>query len=742
MTPPAAEPRRGRKLRLTVMGILVVLLAAAVFTLGSLNVPIEPRTRTEFITLFALSTFIVATFVVFLVIFGRSLVRAWAERQAGRPGSRFKWKLVMGALAISLLPVIFMFIISLGLMNRTLNKWFPRPLEVAAEESGALLESLLEPEYRRLREAALAAAAAAAAEEPPPGRAREAVAAQRAIELYGADAAWFVDAAGAASRGVARTTSAEADAARGFIAWSAVAPQAGPALSFGGEIWKAEGRSYVVARAPLGAGELAVGRELAPGFSERLGAIQRELAIYAAQKPKLKAFKTQWLLALLAFTVVLLSAATWFALFLSKMVTVPIEALAVATGELARGNLSHRVTIAAHDELGTLVNSFNEMTDQLGRQRRQIEEFTEHLKQAVSELDQRRKLMEAVLENIPTAVLSLDGEGRVARANRAVAKTFGPAAAEAQTLEEIVGPEAARGVEQMMRRSLRMGVASKELAIELPGRVLHAAVTVSSLGPPRANPGYVVVLDDLSELLRAQRAAAWQEVAQRIAHEIKNPLTPIQLSAQRLARHMDRRGAAADPELGRLVGECAAMIQRECAALGSLVEEFSQFARFPQVRPAPADVNSIVREALEVFSGRLEGVRVATDYAERLPVVKADRELLRRVLVNLIDNAAEAMEGSALRELTVATRAEVEGEAVEIVVADTGHGIGAEDKDLLFLPYFSTRQRGTGLGLAISSRIIAEHGGSIRVEDNFPRGARFVIRLPAAEVGAPARDDD
>jgi two-component system nitrogen regulation sensor histidine kinase NtrY len=742
VTPAAADPRRRRKLRLTVMGILVVLLAAAVFTLGSLNVPIEPRTRTEFITLFALSTFIVATFVVFLVIFGRSLLRAWGERSRGQPGSRFKWKLVMGALAISLLPVIFMFIISLGLMNRTLNKWFPRPLEVAAEESRALLDSLLEPEYRRLRGVALAAATTAADVAAPPGVAREAAAAQRAIEEYGADAAWFVDPAGNASHGVARTTSAEADAARGFIAWSAVAPEAGPKLPFGAEIWQAGGRSYVVARAPLADGELAVGHELAPGFYQRISDIQKELAIYASQKPKLKAFKTQWLLALLAFTVVLLSAATWFALFLSKMVTVPIEALAGATGELARGNLEHRVTVAAHDELGTLVASFNEMTAQLGRQRRQIEEFTEHLKQAVSELDQRRKLMEAILENIPTAVLSLDGDGRVARANRAVGKTFGPAAAEAQTLDAVVGADAARGVEQMMRRSLRMGVASKELAIELPGRVLHAAVTVSSLGPPRANPGYVVVIDDLSELLRAQRAAAWQEVAQRIAHEIKNPLTPIQLSAQRLARHIDRRGVAADPELGRLVGECAAMIQRECTALGALVEEFSQFARFPQVRPAPADVNSIVREALEVFSGRLEGVFVETSYADRLPAVKADRELLRRVLVNLIDNAAEAMEGSPVRELAVVTRAEVEGEAVEIVVADTGHGIGAEDKDLLFLPYFSTRQRGTGLGLAISSRIIAEHGGTIRVEDNSPRGARFIIRLPAAEVGAPVRDDD
>jgi len=267
-------------------------------------------------------------------------------------------------------------------------------------------------------------------------------------------------------------------------------------------------------------------------------------------------------------------------------------------------------------------------------------------------------------------------------------------------------------------------------------------VTVSSLGPRRANPGFVVVIDDLSELLHAQKAAAWQEVAQRIAHEIKNPLTPIQLSAQRLNRFLARQApaqAAAVPgELASLVAECASLIEREVGALEGLVDEFSQFARFPEVKPVSVDLNAILSSAIEVFSGRLDGVNIRLNLGTGLPAIKADPELLRRVLVNLIDNAAEAMESSVRKELDISTRLGTNGETVVIAIADTGHGIAPSDKDKLFLPHFSTRERGTGLGLAIADRIIAEHHGTIRVEDNLPHGSRFVIRLPLAEVPAAA----
>jgi len=278
-----------------------------------------------------------------------------------------------------------------------------------------------------------------------------------------------------------------------------------------------------------------------------------------------------------------------------------------------------------------------------------------------------------------------------------------------------------------------MGAASREIEIAAGGRLVRAAVTVSSLGPRRSNPGFVVVIDDLTGLLQAQKAAAWQEVAQRIAHEIKNPLTPIQLSAQRLLRQLNRNGAP-HGEFEKLTAECARLIEREVQTLESLVDEFSQFARFPSARLGVVSVNPIVEGALELFRDRLDGVILRAELADGLPPVKADSELLRQVVANLIDNAAEAMEGAPIRRLRVVTRAESDGDAVEIEISDSGHGISPADKGKLFLPHFSTKDRGTGLGLAIASRIVAEHNGTIRVEDNVPVGARFVIRFPAAEA--------
>jgi two-component system nitrogen regulation sensor histidine kinase NtrY len=310
----------------------------------------------------------------------------------------------------------------------------------------------------------------------------------------------------------------------------------------------------------------------------------------------------------------------------------------------------------------------------------------------------------------------------------------------------LLGSDASRTVQQLMRRSLRMGVVSREIETVVAGRVLHLAVTVSALGPRRANTGFVLVLDDLTEMLRAQKSAAWQEVARRIAHEIKNPLTPIQLSSQRLSRFLERRepsevASPRDSELTRLVQECSRLIEREVSTLAALVNEFSQFVRFPIAKLAPTSANTVVHEAVEVFSGRLDGIALKTSLAENLPPVRADGGLLRSVVVNLIDNAAEALETAPFREIVVSTCAHSDAETVEICVQDTGHGISPEDKDRLFLPHFSTKARGTGLGLAIAARIVAEHGGTIHVEDNFPVGSRFLVELPAGEFTPAAAPD-
>ena len=716
-------------------GILLTLLLAAVFTFGSLDVPFHPKSWREVMVLYAVSSFVTAALLVFLLILGRTTLRLWVERRREQLGARFKTKMVVGAMALSLLPIVFMFIVSYSLINRSLLLWFPKPLEIASGETQKLLNDLGRGQLHRLR--ALALQVQSEAQKPDHDFMHDAFA-------RGADAVWILDPSGKPVRGEIVCDNQPEDRRGAICTEPHASGEYQRSLESGVEVWQEEGKDYFGTRVPSfekgkPAGFIVAAYRTSPGVLTRLAAIQTQTREYYQAKQDLRALKRQMLLILLLFTVLLLSSVMWVALFLAKQVTVPIQALAEGTREVSSGNFDYQVPEQAQDELGVLVRSFNTMTTQLRDSRAQIDEFTRSLQQAVQELERRRQLMETVLENIPTGVISLDSSGAILRINTSVSRMFGMDAGGLESLEELLGADSARTLQHLMRRSLRMGVVSREMEAVAGGRVLHLAVTVSSLGPRRANTGFVLVFDDLSELLRSQKTEAWQEVARRIAHEIKNPLTPIQLSAQRLSRFLEKRDsfepdASGDSELAKLVEECSRLIEREVSTLASLVNEFSQFVRFPAAKLASANPNAIVREAVEVFSERLDGITLKTDFAENVAMVRADAGLLRSVVVNLIDNAAEALENSSFREITVSTKSLPDAEAVEISVADTGHGISPEDKDKLFLPHFSTKDRGTGLGLAIAARIVAEHGGSIHVEDNFPVGSRFVIELPAAEL--------
>ena len=721
MTSTTSSQRR----RLLLAGVVLTLLLAAVFTLGSLDTPFEPRNWRDVLTLYAVSSFITAALVVFALILSRTVLRLWAERSREQLGARFKTKMVVGAVAISLLPVIFMFFMSYSLLNRTLARWFPRPIEIAAEQSRALQQEMSRAEHNRLsRLADLWTVDSHTAQ---------------AERCKLADAYWQLNVAGTIES-FAYCAHNFAVSAGPTAADSQKPPTLAQKLPSGAEVWRGASMLFLAGHSAGSTPALTyVARSVPNDFLDRLNEIQKQTLAYDQEKQHLRTLKRQLLLILSLFTVLLLSSVLWLALYLAKQVTVPIQALAEGTREVSSGNFDYQVPEQTHDELGLLIRSFNTMTTQLRDSRSQIDQFTRNLQQAVQELERRRQLIETVLENIPTGVLSLDPDGNILRANPSVGEIFGPSAKEARVLEDLFGAEDSRAIRYLFRRALRTGVVSRELEIVAAGRLMHAAVTISSLGPRRANAGFVLVLDDLTEMLRAQKSAAWQEVARRIAHEIKNPLTPIQLSSQRLARFLDRRetsdpaASLRDQELTRLVQECSRLIEREVSTLAALVNEFSQFVRFPAAKLTPASANTIVHEAVEVFSGRLDGVTIKTSLAENLPTVRADGGLLRSVVVNLIDNAAEALETCALREITVITRAHDDSETVEICVQDTGHGISPQDKDKLFLPQFSTKDRGTGLGLAIAARIVAEHGGSIHVEDNFPAGSRFVIELPVAE---------
>jgi PAS domain S-box-containing protein len=724
--------------RLVVGGILVTLLLAAVFTMGSLDVPIEPSSWRELMPLYAVNCFIFAALLIFGLILTRSFVRLMAERSKAQLGARFKTKMVMGAMTVSLLPVVFMFFFSYSLLNRTLGRWFPRPLEIASDETQKLLNDLGRNYVLRLH--MLGYQAATHLGEPPDGFLQHAFAS-------GLDAIWVLDSQGNVLRGGVTCDDQSEDRSKELCSVSGVTGSQQRILPSGVEIWEAKDKSYFAARVPVAlnaqeTGTLIAASRTSPEFLKRWKTIQAQTREYEIVKQNLRTLKSQMLLILFFFTVLVLSAATWVALFLSKQVTLPIQALAEGTREVSAGNFEYQVPEQVQDELGMLVRSFNSMTTQLRDSRSQIDEFTRNLQQAVQELERRRQLMETVLESIPAGVISLDADGKILRTNTAVNKMFGLADRDIASLELLLGPEAGRILQHLMRRALRMGVVSREVELVVGGRVLHLAITVSSLGPHKANSGYVLVFDDLTEVLRAQKSAAWQEVARRIAHEIKNPLTPIQLSAQRLRRQLELRSDASDPpqdpDLARIAQECAGLIEREVATLSALVNEFSQFVRFPAAKLSPTDTNSTVNEAVQVFAGRLDGITLKTSFEDHLPAVRADGPLLRSVIVNLIDNAAEALEDAPCREITVSTHLRSESDTIEIAVSDTGHGISPQDKDKLFLPHFSTKERGTGLGLAIAARIISEHGGSLRVEDNRPVGSRFLIELPVAELSTTA----
>ncbi|HUI50781.1 MAG TPA: HAMP domain-containing protein, partial [Terriglobales bacterium] len=518
------------RVQLILGGVFVTLLLGAVFTMGSLDVPIEPQSWREVIALFAVNSFITASLLIFGLILIRGIVRLRMEQSKAQLGARFKTKMVVGAMAISLLPIMFMFFVSYSLLNRTLGRWFPRPLEIASEETQKLLNDLGHNSLPRLHTLGYQLASHAGDPQDP--------FLERAFAL-GLDAVWVYDAKGNFLKGGVVCDEQPEDRSQSTCIIDGEKGELKTTLPSGVEVWQAKGQTYFAAAIPVRlspteTGSLVTAYRTSPDFLGRLQVIQAQTREYENVKQNLRALKRQMLLILFFFTLLVLSAAMWVALFLAKQVTVPIQALAEGTREVSSGNFDYQVPEQVQDELGVLVHSFNTMTTQLRDSRSQIDEFTRNLQQAVQELERRRQLMETVLENIPAGVISLNAEGAILRTNAALARMFDLGEKGVESLESLLGVEPHRTVQALMRRALRMGVVSREIEVTVNGRLRHLAVTVSSIGPRRANLGYILVFDDLTEVLLAQRSAAWQEVARRIAHEIKNPLTPIQLSAQRL----------------------------------------------------------------------------------------------------------------------------------------------------------------------------------------------------------------
>jgi nitrogen fixation/metabolism regulation signal transduction histidine kinase len=446
-------------------------------------------------------------------------------------------------------------------------------------------------------------------------------------------------------------------------------------------------------------------------------------------------------------TLILLFVSSWVAIYLARGIATPIKALAEASNEVARGNLSHRVTTIADDELALLAHSFNQMTTQLEENRTRIEAGAAELRDKNLALRERRNYIETVLQSLSTGVISLDDNDCVTTLNASAARMLAlvDKAEGNPKLSSLIVSEDWLVVDRLLRRARRIGHATEQTQLANGGEPLPVSMTATALlgstGPRR---GVVLVIEDLSELLAAQRAAAWSEVARRMAHEIKNPLTPIQLSAERIAKSYGRATANGsgngfrtedsldEKRVAAVISECTETITREVAGLKAMVDEFSRFARLPATRLELANLNDVVTHAAGLYVDRLDGVALSLDLDPDLPSSLLDVEQIKRVFVNLIDNAVEALASvSNEKQITIVTSHDAEKSLLRAEVADTGQGIEPGDFRRLFEPYFSRRDSGTGLGLAIVQRIIMEHSGHIRAEKNHPNGARFVIELPA-----------
>jgi PAS domain S-box-containing protein len=721
---------RHRRTLILVLAVAIFLLFALVFSQQAFNLTLRPTTSEQTLILVALSTLIFLLLIALIFVWARNLLKLYAERRTGRLGSKFRTRMVVGALALSLTPVIFLFAFAYGLMNRSIDKWFSRPVEELREDSGEIARQLSAYAAENARTEAESIAAVPETQRAfASGNFSSVITEFRRREgtLQGGFALALVNDAAVASFHAPE-------------AWVFLRPKLPPLARLDPtrtESVKLAGREYLLGTARVGDnGRVLVAMPLPAQFSATLRQMDADQRIYFELARQRKLLRRTYMGLLLLLTVLVLFAATWFALFLSKLVTRPVAALAEAMQEVSRGHLDYRLDVVARDELGQLVASFNRMATELEASRRQLEASSHELADANVALEQRRRHMETILESIPTGVLSLDANRRATHSNDAFSRIFGrddehhppiPGA----SLRDIFPADAVADLLHLLRKADRMGATTSQMEVMMNRTSLTLAVTAASLHHRGERQGYVVVFEDLSDLLHAQKQAAWREVARRVAHEIKNPLTPIALSAERIRRHLER-GEQPDAASLAVIDGCAQTIAGAVETVRTLVDEFSTLARFPASRPQPANINSIVESALGMFNGRLDGIQITTLLAPDLPPVMADAEAMKRALANLVDNAAEAMQDSMVKEVQISTALADARDSVEIVIADSGHGISQELKEKLFLPYFSTKGRGTGLGLAIVSRIVEDHHGSIRVEENSPVGARFIVELPVA----------
>ena len=683
--------------------------------------------------------------LVLVLVLARNLIKLFLERRRAVLGAKFRSRLVIVFVSFALLPTALIVVVGSQLIRTSVERWFSHPVEKVLVGSQEIVET-----YYRDKQESAAFNARRLSNEVAQNQllARDRLRTLfRTMELritqyrldminvYSKEGELFFKAnpelplesyssdlsEQLAGKGLRGEESAQADPLGGGLLVRHVSP-----------IYR-QGTKDVE-------GAVIASHFVTRSLDANLQFINNQANLYRQAASQKEPIQDLYLSFFLMVSLLVLFSFTWIGLYLAKRITVPVRLLAEATERVMAGDLDHPVTGAAVDELGMLMDSFNRMTAQLKVSQERLERSRHDLEVKNLELDRRRRYTETVLENITTGIVSLDGDGILTTLNPAAFRMLELAdEVVGHRFREVFSPPHLSELGRLLLETERTGRSrEEEIDLIVGGRELHLSVYVTPLaGPLRqgfggqgasAEPaGWVIVLDDLSQLLRAQKVAAWREVARRLAHEIKNPLTPIQLSAQRIAKHFRQRSA----ELPQVVEECTQTIVDEVEALKSLVDEFSQFARMPAVALVTRPLNPIVDATLGLYDGLFRELTLEKRLDLELPEIRVDPELIRRVLINVIDNAIEATSGKG--HILVATRYDATTQMVRVEVSDDGPGIPPADREKLFMPYYSTKKRGSGLGLAIVSRIVAEHHGRIWVEDNTPKGTRFVIELPLSE---------
>jgi len=729
--------RRRRRERYIIVAISIVIvlltyLGKNVFDLG-LDLPISNS-----ILIFVLIDINVILLLLLVFLTLRNLVKLLFERKKGIMGARLRTKLVLAFITLSLLPTIILFFVSVQFISASVEYWFSLPiehslktsLEVGQEYYSGMTEDLLSHGNNLSRLTTYHGYMLIARTDEIQKFIDE-----KRLEYRLASIKVFSQKLQlrAASRDMRIDLSPFKDPGMDLLrkSFEMGADNRGIQSSSHGVLVSGIVPIFSRTESKAVVGLLVLDKFVPRAFVNRLDAIAKGFEEYKQFKMLKTPVKITHMITLSIVTLLIIFSSVWFGFFLSKGITVPIQELAEGTNRIATGDYDFFIDMESKDEIGVLVNSFNRMTLDLKNSKKQLEEANEELVRGNLELEQRRLYMEIVLANVAAGVVSADARGRIFTINKSAEKMLKIQAKDmiGRSYKDVIRSDQVDVIDELFKdRSLfRRGFLERQVRLTVGNKTLTLLVSLNVLRDDQGKYlGLVAVFENLTEIEQAQRMAAWREVARRIAHEVKNPLTPIQLSAQRLKK---RYGGKVGKEDGKVFEECTDMIVNQVEGLKRLVNEFSSFARMPTSNPTPNDIRKVIGESVSLYRESRRAVEIRFDETVEIPVIKVDREQIKRVMINLLDNAMDAIEGEG--EITIELSHDSKKELLRIEVTDNGRGILAEHKSRLFEPYFSTKKHGTGLGLVIINTIINDHNGSIQIRDNQPRGTRFIIELPA-----------